>query len=172
MVVSIKETLEKGRWGKLRYDDVKDFLKTTNRSLKFECFRDPEDQNDYCIHRKIVKSFNDWQIHDLIYAKYFRYTHKSWHFVKNDYPYQFKTNKNEKVEHYLLWLNPKFHNIHNGIITGTRYTDKYFTHIGLILVYQKFNPEDIIEVEVVENPQHMRTIPAIRHYHIFILMKM
>lgn len=168
MVVTIKESLEKGNWGSLVYGDVKDFLKNSVRTLKFECFRKPEDQYDYNVHRKIMKSFNDWKVHDLINAKFFENTHRSWYFTRNGYPYEFKSPKGERVEHYLLWLNPKFQEVH---IKNEKNIDNYHTNLCRDLTYQKFGSSNVLEIESLENPQHMRSVPAIRHYHVFIRLK-
>ena len=71
-------------------------------------------------------------------------------FVKNRFPY----NVNNKIKHYLLFINPL-----------VKINFKYYDIYDIIrLFYVKRKP-----IIIFENEMEYRSIKDIRHYHIFIL---
>lgn len=69
---------------------------------------------------------------------------KSYILTKNDYPYHIDG------EHYILWVNEKAINIY--AILNSHYLPKCM-------------------IKYFENPPHLRSIPSITHYHVFVKCK-
>ena len=120
-----------------------------------ECSRSKEIQTSYDKHRMMLSQ------HKISVASYIMSTQlldKEYSFNMNIFPYDFE----EKVGHYLCWINPK-------------YNDKYSIEYVLKVIT---NDIDRIKCDdgynafiIYENPIKSRSILEIKHYHIIFYNK-
>lgn len=121
---------------KFRWEDLSPLTKP------IEMERAPDVQERYNEYKKFLYLSNI-TLHSHLFSKFFSFNHPLV-LSKNEYPYCM-----EGMEHYLLWINPRFsitrHEIHQVITSLFPYELVYF-----------------------ENKKELRSVPSLRHIHVLV----
>jgi hypothetical protein len=125
--------------------------------------RTVEMETKYEEHKKnIHQTFQ--KIDEYINTKYFSDGNKNkiFVFVANTFPYNCEAN----IEHYLIWVNPKF----NMFFPDTLNYSKFDPMVKKE-VHDKFG-KNANEIIFFENIMELKSVKTIRHLHIFIKHKL
>jgi len=105
--------------------------------------RHPNIQTDYDIHKKTITSLKQHIMKKELHNKL------KWNIVDNNFPY----NLDDGIKHKLLWIHPDVILSDNKIKT---IIDRYIT-------LNNYN-----QYIYFQNHENNRSVPEIKHYHIFI----
>lgn len=135
-------------------------LKTYNQSPPTSVLpRSLEVVKSYKKHKQIVKkeykSINDYLITKLFTKKGTKHMYK---IVPNDFPYTLEDN----IEHLVCWFNPSYFDNTNPSLNSVP------NQVNTILKLYRPNLELGINCIYFENDLINRSVPGIRHIHIFI----